>query len=1485
MKLKLLPFLLISHLFLFTTKAQTLQRVKYTPSGNISDIEYNDKYGLAVAGDFDVWGINTGNMAKLNITNDSPDYNFPRFYNPINEVISDGNGGWYVSGNSSRAYFDVRWSINEADSIDYNLFGIIHILPNKTIDRNFRLQSSPKYPIEWYWSSIKKMILKNGIIYAMGDFVSRGFGPIPISNVIAINSNNGALLNFPKILGSFDMVNIGNKLYFSASNAGSIKDSLGNVMTGLGVIDINSKRYSQFNIDQNVPGYFSNGRIAEINGKMIATFQGPTNQNTQTKFALFDTLSTTPIWQTVPLPNNSYAGFFTLNSSTFFRTIVDYSQGTRDVIIEAFDLQTGQPKIGWDSQNFRFRRAESYTTVTNITSFEVNEQVLLVGGEFTTINNQSRSNCAMIDLNSKTVNIWNPMAYSSISKIKVEGSNIFLMSSGQLFLKSQQRKRIAFLNPVTQELTSKQLNIPNLLNGQPDNIGSIAFDGDTLWVATSGNGSPKFYGFNLVANEQINFPQISFSSGSIQRVFVKDTLIYIQGSFSGFVDNTGHWVDRKAILVISKSGKVQPFSINIESSSITDMKLIEDLIYLKGRFNSINGVVRNWFASLNRFTGELTNWNPDVVFPWQKDLEKPFEISGNNVVFMGFVNRIGSWNNTNGNTLFFVDRKTGKVTKSSRQGVGNNSGYSYEITQFKRKEKFLFFSFNVGNSPYCDISGTSYLNTENLKYSNKCLSGGNENLTIASNFEFAGERLFAEWSCYRDFFSGSSSARPRLLMQTTFPQGFFNDKLDYFPKRGHNGGSLTVHFYNYGLGYGSKVRFLKSGQSPITVNDSLLSYPEQFTLKTILNLKGKATGDWDVELTLPTGEKIIVPNGFKINPPTPANIQVRLIAPSATRPGAPTKMTLIVSNLGEVDAYDVPIYLAYSKNVRLSAKISFWSIGKFNDVDTLSKFKLDTLIAQPFDGWGSMLSLSELSGGETFEIPLKAISDNTSPLNSLNVRVFTQNPTISSNTSNFRFQVANNGTICNSPPNPCLASLMGALADAATTLLPPGASNIVSCSLGTLGYIKDAICKTQTLSDHLGSISSVLWDCSGLTGITAKLGIFGIFGDALNDAYSYRKTLEDIDDNCFPKPDPKKENGAEIPIVTSRDPNDKLGPVGVHSQRYIKGNDPMSYLIRFENYASATAAAQYIKVIDTLDINKFDFSTFQFGYFNVADTNFYATPGRKNYMRDWDLRPAKNLILRMEAAFNDTTGILKATYTALDPATMEWTEDPFLGFLPPNVNAPEGEGSLFFTISPKPTLVHNEQISNKAYIYFDYNPVIPTPVWTNTLDKIIPSSQVQALPSVSRDTTFALSWAGNDVGAGTRLYDVYVSVNSNPYKLLVTNSTLTNINFKGKPDSTYKFYSIAVDSVGNEESVPVTFDTQTTIRLSTLIQSVKTGNWNDPTTWDCNCIPAILDNVTIKAGHKITVSPVMGIVKCRNLTVESGAIFDGRGVFEADSKH
>lgn len=62
------------------------------------------------------------------------------------------------------------------------------------------------------------------------------------------------------------------------------------------------------------------------------------------------------------------------------------------------------------------------------------------------------------------------------------------------------------------------------------------------------------------------------------------------------------------------------------------------------------------------------------------------------------------------------------------------------------------------------------------------------------------------------------------------------------------------------------------------------------------------------------------------------------------------------------------------------------------------------------------------------------------------------------------------------------------------------------------------------------------------------------------------------------------------------------------------------------------------------------------------------------------------------------------------------------------------------------------------------------------------------------------------------------------------------------------------------------------------IKSIISGNWNSTTTWDCNCIPLLTDNVRIKTGHIVTVPASTTDLGCAKLFVESGATLNIQSV-------
>jgi pimeloyl-ACP methyl ester carboxylesterase len=66
--------------------------------------------------------------------------------------------------------------------------------------------------------------------------------------------------------------------------------------------------------------------------------------------------------------------------------------------------------------------------------------------------------------------------------------------------------------------------------------------------------------------------------------------------------------------------------------------------------------------------------------------------------------------------------------------------------------------------------------------------------------------------------------------------------------------------------------------------------------------------------------------------------------------------------------------------------------------------------------------------------------------------------------------------------------------------------------------------------------------------------------------------------------------------------------------------------------------------------------------------------------------------------------------------------------------------------------------------------------------------------------------------------------------------------------------------------------------------TVQSGNWDDPNTWLSGYVPTAREDIWVKSGHRVTLTPAMGIQKCRRSTVELGSVFDCTGLLIMDAK-
>ena len=234
-------------------------------------------------------------------------------------------------------------------------------------------------------------------------------------------------------------------------------------------------------------------------------------------------------------------------------------------------------------------------------------------------------------------------------------------------------------------------------------------------------------------------------------------------------------------------------------------------------------------------------------------------------------------------------------------------------------------------------------------------------------------------------------------------------------------------------------------------------------------------------------------------------------------------------------------------------------------------------------------------------------------------------------------------------------------------------------------------------------------------------------------------------------------------VARSIDPNEMVGPAGYGDKNYIGQTRTMNYRIFFENKKEATAPAYRIRITDVLDENVFD----------VNSVRFMGT-SHDGIGYNWKMTREGNKVMW------DIEGIE----------------------LPPNVNAPEGEGYVSFSVKLKPGLKNGTEIKNQATIIFDYNEPIETNVYVNTLDLAAPSSRM--LSAVAQNGKVTIKCEGQDSESGIARYRFFVSNNGKDY-------IPCGERFEGENEYTlpqganladYSFYALTVDNVGNMQQTP-----------------------------------------------------------------------------------
>lgn len=612
---------------------------------------------------------------------------------------------------------------------------------------------------------------------------------------------------------------------------------------------------------------------------------------------------------------------------------------------------------------------------------------------------------------------------------------------------------------------------------------------------------------------------------------------------------------------------------------------------------------------------------------------------------------------------------------------------------------------------------------------------------------------------------------------------------EYFPTYAEAGADVIVMLYGAGLDTSAGI-FLKKLSNPANATAAVkkVSYSRQqvfayFDLHHVTD-----TGAYFIEVLFSNGARDTLP--FRLLPLSAAEpvITTHISGPPNIRGHVMTTFYVTLTNTGNKYAAGVPLWIAIPENI----VVDFSAIPTRQPaypqllMDSVRSFVLiDSIEGKPYRGKIYGILLTGINPNQSISIPIRLFS----PLNSgpdFDMYAWTSQRMFGS----------------------ALKFIWGKCFDDLFFLVAgfvPGAG----CAAGAYDFLSNSIVQAFGGEQSYSSLGSFAWGAvsalvscvPGGTIITKYKTVEKIVELYTKARPGLDKSINSLNGTTSSVQDCSKTyeeffGKKRTQIGLPRDPNDIYGPAGFGPQRYVSYPGKAGYTIAFENVASATASAQKVFLLDTLDKTKFDLASFELNSVTIGDSIYYVPPARQQYTRIVKIKQTAVVDVLLNISLDTATGILHCAYLSIDPATKELIDTAsLLGFLPPNATPPIGQGTISYNIRIRNTLPSGTTVPNRAGIVFDKNDAILTSTWINTIDVTPPVAQsLQA--SLVNDTTIRLLFNSTDQHAGVQGHRVYVSVNNGVFNYLRFEGR-DSIYFIGDPDSAYTFYVVPIDNVGN----------------------------------------------------------------------------------------
>lgn len=617
------------------------------------------------------------------------------------------------------------------------------------------------------------------------------------------------------------------------------------------------------------------------------------------------------------------------------------------------------------------------------------------------------------------------------------------------------------------------------------------------------------------------------------------------------------------------------------------------------------------------------------------------------------------------------------------------------------------------------------------------------------------------------------------------------------PNNGGNNGIVDVTIIFPGLQPESTVQLFHHGSAVLDGKmTAVFDFSGTYILKTTFNLLNTAPGTYDILVTLPSGERVTIQNGFTVEDGGSPDLWLNIVGRDVIRWLNEEDFYVYYGNKGNVTTHDSVLVIRIPKGIPVKVKglLSAAQQPPFDYFDLGDEILILIWIYKLPPGATNLVTL-----GITVPLVFRDLS-----IDAELIRAPQSEFTLSGDFDYMPYHVHLIGD-----------AVAKTLAEQRTMqhLL-----NVSRVSKGSL-EISESPCVNYEEGDNIdrcaelvqNNVRQGLRDTRRLLdpteyGVGTSLSIIGNLQNEVGFIGNFTSLIMNLKGVYDAGQAAQRALDRHHTIVRgAMDPNEIIGPHGAGNARWISDETPLNYVIFFENLPEATLPARDVFITAQLDVANLDLSTFRFGQISLGD-KFISFPPGPMFEFSSSIMSSERLLVRVIAKLNTVTGLVSWHFLSIDPATGRPPEDPLVGFLHPG----EG-GNVHFSINPKQELLTGTVIKERASIVFDVNPPLDTNEWLNTTDNSKPTSRVLPVAAIQPLPTFTVKWVGADDGSGVRDFTVYVSDNGGPFTPWLTQTTSTQAAFTGVPHHTYSFFSVARDLTNNLENAKIAAEATTRV--------------------------------------------------------------------------